>query len=412
MLKAYKYRIYPTEEQRKFFAQSFGNVRKVYNLALDMRCILYSGSGQSVTYRSTQDQIVEWNRIYPYLKLCNSQSLWYAVKQVSVAFVNWWEHGANHPVPKRKHDRQSFHNPQHCSVDWVNKTLTIPKCKDIPIVLHRPFYGTMKDVTVSRNPDGRYYASILVDTAIQPEACGPVDTATAVGIDTGIKTFAVCSDGREFAALHSLKDEARLLKHYQRQLRLKKKGSKNRAKLSRKIAKIHARAANRRRDYIQKITYELTHDSQVRTICIEDLNVKGMMHNHHLAYSLADAGIGEFYQVLKYKCEWYGVNLLVIGRWDSSSKTCSVCGTVYRRLKLSEREWTCMCCGAHHDRDYNASINIRNFGLKQTLPGDNREVTPVDCPPVDERRLAGLRSSDRVKEKQEKFRGGTDAPVL
>ena len=158
------------------------------------------------------------------------------------------------------------------------------------------------------------------------------------------------------------------------------------------------------------IKYTLTHDSQVRTICIEDLNVKGMMHNHHLAYSLADVGIGKFYDILRYKCEWYGVNLVAIGRWDASSRTCSVCGEVNRSLKLSDRQWTCMCCGSHLDRDYNAAINIKNFGLRQTLPGDTREVTPVDCPPVDDRRLAGLRSSDSVK--QEKFRGATDAPAL
>ncbi len=410
MLRAYKYRLYPTAKQCEFLAQQFGNVRRVYNLALDMRCMLWNGAEQSVSRFATQAQLVEWKEMYPYLALSNSQSLQYAVKQVDDAFTNWWKHGARHPMPKRKRDRQTFHNPQHCSVDWNGKTLAIPKCKDIPIVLHRPFYGNIKDVTISLNPDGKYFASVLVETAARPKSCSSVEASTTIGIDTGVKTFAVCSDGREFQTPHFAKAQAHRLKHYQRQLRLKQKGSKGYEETLRHIAKIQAHVANQRLDYIHKVTYTLTHDSQVRIICIEDLNVKGMMHNHHLAYSLSDVSIGKFYNILRYKCAWYGVNLVTIGRWDASSRTCSVCGEVNRSLKLSDRQWTCMRCGTHHDRDYNASVNIKKIGLRQTLPGDNREVTPVDCPPVDDRRRAGLRSSGSVK--QEKFRSATDAPVL
>lgn len=410
MLRAYKYRLYPTAKQCEFLAQQFGNIRRVYNLALDMRCMLWNGAGQSVSRLATQAQLVEWKEMYPYLALSNSQSLQYAVKQVDDAFTNWWKHGARHPLPKRKRDRQTFHNPQRCSVDWNGKTLTIPKCKDIPIVLHRPFYGRIKDVTVSMDPDGKYYASILVDTAISEKPCGQVEQSTTIGIDTGVKTFAVCSDGREFSTPHFAMAQAYRLKHYQRELRHKQKGSKSYRETLLHIAKIHSKVANQRLDYIHKFTHKLTHDSQVRTICIEDLNIKGMMHNHHLAYSLSDVSIGKFYDILRYKCKWYGVNLITIGRWDASSRTCSACGEVNRSLKLSDRQWTCMYCGTHHDRDYNASVNIKQFGLRQILPGDNREVTPVDCSTVDDRRLAGLRSSDRSK--QEKFRGVTDAPDL
>ena len=410
MLRAYKYRLYPTTKQCEFLAQQFGNVRRVYNLALDMRCMLWNGAERSVSRFATQAQLVEWKEMYPYLALSNSQSLQYAVKQVDDAFMNWWKHGAKHPMPKRKRNRQTFHNPQHCSVDWNGKTLTIPKCKDIPIVLHRPFYGNIKDVTISLNPDGKYFASVLVETSARPKSCSNVEPSTTIGIDTGVKTFAVCSDGREFQTSHFAKAQAHRLKHYQRQLRLKQKGSKGYEETLRHMAKIQAHVANQRLDYIHKVTYTLTHDSQVRTICIEDLNVKGMMHNHHLAYSLSDVCIGKFYNILRYKCAWYGVNLVTIGRWDASSRTCSVCGEVNRSLKLSDRQWTCMRCGTHHDRDYNASVNIKKFGLRQTLPGDNREVTPVDCPPVDDRRRAGLRISGSVK--QEKFRSATDAPAL
>ena len=410
MLRAYKYRLYPTAEQAEFFSKSFGCCRVAYNRTLDYMSMLWCGAGVSVSRFGAQEQLTSLKEIYPWFGEVNSQSLQYAVKQVADGFRNWWEHRASHPLPKRKKDRQSFHNPQNCSVDWKRRTLSIPKCKDIPIVLHRSFYGQIKDVTVSMDPDGKHYASILVDTAISEKPCGQVEQSTTIGIDTGVKTFAVCSDGREFSTPHFAKYAEKRLKHYQRELRHKTKGSSGWKKVQHHIARIHAKVANQRLDYIHKVTYTLTHDSQVRTICIEDLNVKGMLRNHHLAYSIADASIGRFYSVLEYKCRWEGINLVCIGRWDASSKTCSACGEVNRRLKLSDRQWTCMCCGTHHDRDYNASVNIKSFGLRMTLPSDRREVTPVDCPPVDDRRLAGLRSSDRSK--QEKFRDVTDAPCL
>ena len=370
MLKAYKYRLYPTAEQTEFFSKSFGCCRVAYNRTLDYMSMMWCGSGVGVSYYGAKTQLVALKEIYPWFGEVNSQALQHVVKQVADAFRNWWEHGKKHPLPKRKKDRQSFHNPQKCSVDWKHRTLSIPKCKDIPIVLHRSFYGRIKDVTVSMNPDGKYYASILVDTAIPEKPCSKIEPSTTIGIDTGVKTFAVCSDGREFETPHFAKASEKRLKHYQRELRHKTKGSANWKKVQHHIASIHAKVANQRLDYIHKVTHQLTHDSQVRTICIEDLNVKGMLRNHHLAYSIADASIGRFYSILEYKCRWEGINLVRIGRWDASSKTCSACGEVNCRLKLSDRQWTCMCCGTHHDRDYNASVNIKSFGLRMALPSD------------------------------------------
>lgn len=410
MLRAYKYRLYPTSEQAEYFSKSFGCFRVVYNRTLDYMSMMWCGAGVSVSRFGAQEQLVSLKEVYPWLDEVNSQSLQYAVKQVADGFQNWWSHMAKHPLPKRKKDRQSFHNPQHCSIDWKHRTLSIPKCKNIPIVLHRSFFGRIKDVTVSMNSDGKYYASILVDTAISEKPCGDIVPETTIGIDTGVKTFAVCSDGREFVTPHFARMSEKRLKHYQRELRHKTKGSLGWKKVQHHISSIHAKISNRRLDYIHQVTHHLTHDNQVRTICIEDLNVKGMLRNHHLAYSLADASLGMFYTLLEYKCRWEGINLIRIGRWDASSKTCSACGTVNRHLRLSDRKWICSSCGCCHDRDYNASVNIKLFGLSMTLPPDRREVTPVDCPTVDDRRLADLRSSDRLK--QEKFRGVTDAPVL
>jgi putative transposase len=332
--------------------------------------MMWCGAGVGVSYYSAKAQLVALKEFYPWFGEVNSQSLQYAVKQVADAFKNWWEHRASRPQPKCKKARQSFHNPQNCSVDWKHKTLSIPKCKDIPIVLHRSFFGKIKDVTISMNPDGRYYASILVDTAITEKSCSVVEEATAIGIDTGVKTFAVCSNGREFAAPHFAKPAEKRLKHYQRELRHKTKGSSGWKKIQHHIACIYAKVANQRLDFIHKVTHQLTHDSQVRTICIEDLNVKGMLKNHHLAYSIADASISRFYTILEYKCRWEGINLIRIGRWDASSRTCSACGEVNPRLKLSDRTWVCMSCGSVHDRDYNASVNIKSFGLRMALPSD------------------------------------------
>lgn len=191
------------------------------------------------------------------------------------------------------------------------------------------------------------------------------------------------------------------LKLLQKRLSRKQKGSANRNKARIRVARLQEHIANSRKDSLHKITHALTHDSQVRTICMEDLNVKGMQRNHHLAQAVGDASFGMFLALLEYKCSWYGVNLIKIDRFAPSSKTCGKCGHVYKGLNLSERSWTCPECGTHHDRDFNAACNIKEFGLK-ALPTERGKVKPVDCPLVDDRPRV-LKSNGRKK--QEK-RGG------
>lgn len=305
------------------------------------------------------------------------------------------------PRFKSRKDRQSFLCPQHCRVDFTDGTITVPKAKDIPAVLHRKFKGTVKTVTVSMTPSGKYYASVLVDTSMQEiQPLEPV-LRTSLGIDLGIKSLAVCSDGRTFENPKNLQKNLDRLAVLQKRLSRKRKGSENRNKARVKVARLQERIANCRRDNLHKITHALTHDNQVRTICMEDLNVKGMQRNHHLAGSVGDASFGMFLTLLEYKCRWYGVNLVKIDRFAPSSKTCRKCGCVYKGLKLSERSWTCPECGAHHDRDFNAACNIKEFGLK-ALPTERGKVKPVDCPLVDDRPRV-LKSNGRKK--QEK-RGG------
>ena len=337
---------------------------------------------------------------HEWLSEVNSQSLQSALRNLDTAYTNFFRNtkAVGFPRFKSRKDRQSFLCPQQCGVDFKKETITIPKAKDIPAVLHRNFKGTVKTVTVSMTPSGKYFASVLVDTAIQELPAIPVQVDTALGIDLGIKSLAVCSDGRTFDNPKNLQKSLGRLKLLQKRLSRKQKGSSNRNKARIRVARLQEYIANSRKDNLHKITHALTHDSQVRTICMEDLNVKGMQRNHHLAQAVGDASFGMFLTLLEYKCSWYGVNLIKTGRFAPSSKTCGKCGHVYKGLKLSERSWTCPKCGTHHDRDFNAACNIKEFGLK-ALPTERGKVKPVDCPLVDDRPRV-LKSNGRKKQEK------------
>ena len=385
MLRAYRYRIYPNEEQKVMFAKTFGCVRFVYNWALETKSRLWKEEKKNIScYELQKLMVVTLKKDFEWLGEVNAQSLQRSIRNMDTAYTNFFKHGARFPNFKSRHDRQAFHNPQHCSVDISKGVLNITKMYGIKTVFHRPFKGTIKDVTICKEKDGRYYASILVDTTTQPLPKRPVSPDTTIGIDTGLKTFAVCSNGEEFETPHFQKKQKRKLKLLGRRLSKKQKGSRAFDKTKQKIARVHSKIAHQRMDYLHKITYRLTHENQVNTICVEDLNVMGMVRNKHLAYDVSDAGIGMFYTMLAYKCEWYGVNLVKIGRFEPSSKQCSRCGHINKTLRLCERHWVCPDCGTIHDRDYNASVNIRNFGL-ETLRMERAEVKPVECPLVDDR---------------------------
>ena len=403
MLRAYKYRIYPTDDQKVLFAKTFGCCRFVYNWALNMKITAYKERKETFgNVYLTNRMKSELKSEYEWLAEVNSQSLQSALRNLDTAYRNFFRdtHAVGFPRFKSRKDRQSFQCPQHCSVNFVNGSISIPKAKDIPAVLHRKFKGTVKTVTVSMTPSGKYFASVLVDTTIQELPVTPIQNDTALGIDLGIKSLAVCSDGRAFDNPKNLQGSLKRLALLQKRLSRKRKGSANRNKARLRVARLQEHIANCRKDNLHKITHALTHDSQVRTICMEDLNVKGMRRNHNLAQAVGDASFGMFLTLLEYKCSWYGVNLIKIDRFAPSSKTCGKCGHVYKGLRLSERSWTCQECGTRHDRDFNAAHNIKEFGLK-ALPTERGKVKPVDCPTVDERPRV-LKS--RGRKKQEKRR--------
>lgn len=372
MLRAYKYRIYPTDEQKVLFAKTFGCCRFVYNWALNLRIEAYKSDKRTVPYKEIQDCMVnELKEEHDWLKEVNSQSLLYSLRNLETAYTNFFRNtkAVGFPKFKSRKSRQSFLCPQHCRVDFAKETITIPKAKDIPAVLHRKFRGAVKTVTVSMTHSGKYYASVLVDSSIQQLQAAEPQEKTTVGIDLGVKSLAVCSDGRTFENTKNLQRSLHRLAMLQKRLSRKQKGSANRDKARVKIARLQEHISNCRKDNLHKITHTLTHDSQVRTICMEDLNVKGMQRNHHLAQAVVDASFGMFLIMLEYKCRWYGVNLIKIDRFAPSSKTCGKCGHIYKGLKLSERSWTCPECGTHHDRDFNAACNIKDFGLKAPTHG-------------------------------------------
>ena len=404
MLRVYKYRIYPTDDQKILLAKTFGCCRFVYNWALNLKIEAYRQEKKSIgNIELTNRMKSELKAEHEWLGEVNSQALQSSLRNLDTAYKNFFRdtHAVGFPKFKSRKNHQSFQCPQHCRVDFGKGTISIPKAKDIPAVLHRKFKGTVKTVTVSMTPSGKYFASVLVDTAIQELPASAMQGDTALGIDLGIKSLAVCSDGRTFDNPKNLQHSLDRLALLQKWLSRKKKGSANRNKARIRVAQLQEHIANCRKDNLHKITHALTHDSQVRTLCMEDLNVKGMQRNHHLAQAVGDASFGMFLTLLEYKCSWYGVNLIKIDRFAPSSKTCGQCGYVYKGLKLSERSWTCPECGTHHDRDFNAACNIKEFGLK-ALPTERGKVKPVDCPTVDDRPRV-LKS--RGRKKQEK-RGG------
>lgn len=300
---------------------------------------------------------------YCWLKEVNSLSLQASLANLDSAYARFFREHKGFPRFKSKKDsKQSFSIPQNTKVDFENGRIFIPKFKSgIKAILHRTFDGIVKTSTITRTSTGKYFISILVEVDEPDVSMKPICENKAVGIDLGIKTFAVLSDGTEIPNPKHLKQSLDKVKKLQRSLLHKTKGSKNRDKARRKLALAHEQVTNRRNDFLHKVTSYLVNNYD--TICLEDLNVKGMIKNHHLAQSLSDIAIGTFNTLLEYKAKERGVNILRIGRFEPSSKMCT-CGYINHNLTLAMREWTCPECGTIHYRDLLAAINIKRFAFR------------------------------------------------
>lgn len=359
---AYKFRLYPNKEQREALARHFGCCRFIYNHFLRQRIDYYVANKghdekKSLSYHDTALMLTELKRDpeYTWLNEVNSQSLQQSLRDLDGAYRNFFSKRAEFPKFKNKKAKQSFRAPQNF---WIeNGKLRLPKVPGlIKVVIHRPIEGEMKSVTVSRTKTGKYFASILCEVEIpDPEYKGGV-----IGIDLGLADFIVTSKGERVKAPQYLRKSEKQLRRLQRQLSRRKKGSKGREKARRAVAKQHEKVRNQRNDFLHKLSRRLVDENQV--IHAESLAVKNMMRNHCLAKSIADAGWGEFLRQISYKGDWYGCWLNQVDRFFPSSKRCHRCGYIHRLLKLSDRQWVCPECGAIHDRDENAAINIELFG--------------------------------------------------
>ncbi len=362
MLKAYQYRLKPTNDQKILFNKHIGSCRYIYNWALDLKIKTYEQTGKSISQFDLNKKITELKLSLPWLKEINSQSIQGMTKNLESAFTKFFKEHTGFPNFKtKKNPVQSFQIPQHYVVDFENNLIKLPKIGNIKAVFHRKFEGTLKTATISRSSTGKYFISILVDDGIKLPEKHEYSESTTVGIDVGIKDFAVLSTGDKVENPKYLKSSLKRLKVLQKRVSRKQKGSKNRRKAIQRLAKLHELITNQRTDFQHKLSSILICENQA--IALETLNVKGMVKNHCLAQAISDSAWSSFVTKLEYKAEWFGKTILRIGRFEPSSKLCSICGYKNNDLTLKDREWICPDCKTKHDRDINAAINIKKIAF-------------------------------------------------
>jgi len=375
MLKTYKFRIYPTNEQIEKFSQHFGHTRFVYNLFLEFANKAYKNTKTYTNYYMWAKvlTVLKKTEKYQWLNDVNSQSLQQSIKDLETGYKRFFKKQAKHPKFKKKSSRQSFRVPQHIQL-YENEgndkygILFVPKFKEgIKVRVHRKIdpNAKIKNCTFVKTPTDKYFVSITFEVeGSYPER--DIDYENSIGMDMGLKDFVVLSDGTKYPALKVLSKYERRLKHAYKIFSSKEQGSQNWDKAKLEVARIHEKIKNTREDFLHKLTKEIS-ENQADLFVVETLNIRGMLKNHHLAKSISDSGWYQFKTFLKYKAERLGKKVIEIGMFEPSSKTCSVCGYKNGGLKLSDREWICPECGTVHDRDINAAVNIRKFGLKQAF---------------------------------------------
>ncbi|MDT0533289.1 transposase [Micromonospora sp. DSM 115977] len=367
MKRAYKFRFYPTAQQAELLSRTFGCVRKVYNLALHARTEAWYQRQERVNYNATSAMLTAWKKTeeLAFLNEVSSVPLQQTLRHLQSAFANFWDKRARYPRFKSKRRSRASAEFTPSAFRWRDGQLTLAKMTDpLAIVWSRslPEGQSPSTVTVSRDSAGRWFVSLLCEDQIETLPAAE----SAVGIDAGLEHLLTLSTGEKIAnPRHERADRTRLARA-QRELARKEKGSHNRAKARLKVARVHARIGDRRRDHLHKLTTRLVRENQ--TLVIEDLTVRNMVRNHRLARAINDAAWHQFRELLTYKCAWYGRNLTVIDRWYPSSKVCSTCAAVARNMPLKVRAWTCRC-GTTHDRDVNAARNILAAGLAAAACG-------------------------------------------
>ena len=374
MQLGYRFRFYPTVEQEQILAQTFGCVRYVYNWALRLRTDAWHG-GKRVNYIASSAALTELKKAEEtkWLNEVSSVPVQQSLRHLQGAFSNFFEKVAKYPTFKKKDGKQSAEYTRSAfQWDAGTRTLTVAKLGPIKIKWSREFSSTPSTVTLSRDQSGRYFVSLRLDEAIEklPEA------TAAVGIDLGINRTMTLSDGTRIGnPRYTAKYEAKLTR-LQRRLARKRKGSANRAKARRKVAKLHAKIDDCRKDFAHKTTTRIVRENQA--IYLEDLSVRNMMANRCLAKAIGDCGWHEITRQLTYKAQWHGRTVVKIDRFFPSSKRCSCCGHIVEQLPLDVRCWQCPECSTEHDRDENAAKNILAVG--QTVAVSGGTVRPKRTP--------------------------------
>lgn len=373
VFKAYRYRLYPTPELIIFLAKTFGCCRFVYNHFLAAKQTHYQEHKKILSYGECSKQLSKLKEIALFLKEVSSVALQQSLRHLEDGFQRFYKRQARFPKFKKRNYQQSATFMKNAFTFEKGELFLAKFDQSLNIRWSRKFEGQPISITISKDPQGRYYVSFLVEEFIKPLPA----TQKTTGIDLGLTHSITTSDGKKEQPGLFLKTQLKRLKRSQQALSRKKKGSSNRSKVKKTIGRLSGKIRDRRIDYLHKKSTALVNENQV--ICAEKLDVKKMMQNKHLARGIADAGWGTLLQFLKYKSEWYGRQFVQIDQFFPSSKRCAHCKKIHEALSLADRIWTCSGCNTTHDRDVTAALNIEEEGLRQIgVPWGTRDFKPVE----------------------------------
>jgi putative transposase len=391
-LISYKFRLYPNQNQKVLLERHFGSNRFIYNYFLQRKIEHYKKTKKTIGWCQLANELKPLKEELPWLDEIASQSLQQTIRHLDNAYTNFFRSNMDFPKFKsKKNNRHSFTIPEPKSirVDYENKRLYVPKFINtgnydnrLKCIFDRKIEGKIRQCTISRHVD-KYYVSILAEQNIELPSKPEMDRKKSIGIDFGVRTFCTLSNGMKIDSPQYFKQSQNKLARHQKELETLTKESTEWISKKEIIQKLHAKISRQRKDFLDKLSYKLTHDNQVETICIEDLSIKGMQKNNgnNMNRIIGDLGWYKLTQMIQYKSDWNGRNFIKIGRFEPSSKTCSICGHVYRELRRDEKEWICSKCQTHHDRDLNASQNILDFAFTKMKFQKGRNY-PIEIPPA------------------------------